>query len=166
MNGKDTKHLKNANGNPKSVSRGLQSPQTSGTLQSTAPPFQFADDPWREMLPPRWIKSCARGVFATFNKYPPNSMMIWIDMVCLALALAPSCAALHFDASISCSQNPIFPEDVIERTGFSINPHIQGIAITTDIRSRPQQLQRSSGARHLQLSSPTTPRRRCCRPSG
>ena len=39
-------------------------------------------------------------------------------MVCLALALAPSYA------SISCSQNPISPEDVIERTGFFINPHL------------------------------------------
>ena len=49
-------------------------------------------------------------------------MVIWIDMVCLALALAPSCAALHFDASISCSQNPISPEDVIERPFFFLTP--------------------------------------------
>ena len=29
-----------------------------------------------------------------------------------------------FDASTSCSQNHISPEDVTERTGFCINPHI------------------------------------------
>ena len=29
--------------------------------------------------------------------------------------------------SISCAQNPISPEDVIERTGFFINPHNIGI---------------------------------------
>ena len=35
-----------------------------------------------------------------------------------------------------------------------------------DIRSHPQQLQRNSPARHLQLSLPRTPRRRYFRPSG
>ena len=45
--------------------------------------------------------------------------------------------------------------------------HIQGTAITTDIRSRPQQLQRNSPARHLHhISLPTTRRRRCFHPSG
>ena len=43
---------------------------------------------------------------------------------------------------------------------------MQGTAITTDIWSRPQQLQRSSPARHLHGILPTTPRRRCFRPSG
>ena len=73
LNGKHTKHLKNANlGNsttsvvpdPKSVSRRLQSPQTSGTvpsnsrgaLQSAAPPSRLDDDPSTEMLPPEWSK--------------------------------------------------------------------------------------------------------------
>ena len=43
LNGKDTKHLKNANRNstslfpnPKSISRGLQSPQTSGAVPSNS----------------------------------------------------------------------------------------------------------------------------------
>ena len=71
LNGKDTKHPKNANfGNstsvfpdPKRVSSGLQSPQPSGAvpatpeeLSSTAPPFILADDPSTEMLPPEWLK--------------------------------------------------------------------------------------------------------------
>ena len=43
---------------------------------------------------------------------------------------------------------------------------IQGTAITTDIQSRPQQLQRSSPARHLHFPLPTNPGRRCFRPSG
>ena len=38
--------------------------------------------------------------------------------------LRPLARPCIFDASISCAQNPISPEDVIERTGFLINPHI------------------------------------------
>ena len=48
-------------------------------------------------------------------------MVIWYVLRSPARPLARPCI---FDASISCSQNPISPEDVIERTGFSINPHI------------------------------------------
>ena len=44
------------------------------------------------------------------------------------MSCARPCALLRgpafFDASISCSQNPISPEDVVERTGFFINPYI------------------------------------------
>ena len=40
---------------PKSVSTGLQSPQTSGGIPSTSPPY-LADDLWTEMLPPEWLK--------------------------------------------------------------------------------------------------------------
>ena len=59
-----------------------------------------------------------------FSFPPPKHMEVLPPSICLALALAPSCAALHFDASISCSQNPICPKDVIERTRFCTNPHL------------------------------------------
>ena len=47
-----------------------------------------------------------------------NEITCISDTVCLVLALAPSCAAPHFDASIWCSQNPIWPENAIERHVF------------------------------------------------
>ena len=65
--------------------------------------------------------------FATFNKYPPNSIVIWwYDVIWCVLRspLRPLARPCIFDASISGSQNPISPEDVIERTGFFINPHV------------------------------------------
>ena len=50
-----------------------------------------------------------------------GDMMWWCVLRSPLRPLARPCI---FDASISCSQNPISPEDVIERTGFFINPHI------------------------------------------
>ena len=70
---------------------------------------------------PLALRPCARVFFATFNKYHPNSMLIWYVLRSPLRPLAQPCI---FDASISCSQNPISPEDVIERTGVFINPHI------------------------------------------
>ena len=53
-------------------------------------------------------------------------MIWWYDVIWCVLRspLRPLARPCIFDASISCSQNPISPEDVIERTGFSINPHM------------------------------------------
>ena len=79
---------------------------------------------------PLALRPCALarvGFFATFNKYPPNSIVIWwYDVIWCVLRspLRPLARPCIFDASISCSQNPISPEDVIERTGFFINPHV------------------------------------------
>ena len=74
------------------------------------------------------LRALARvRVFATFNKYPPNSMVIWwygLIWYVLRSPLRPLARPCIFDASMSCSQNPFSPEDVIERTGFLINPHI------------------------------------------
>ena len=48
---------------------------------------------------PLALRPCARGVFCHIQWISSKfhcDMVIWCDMVCLALALAPSCAALHF----------------------------------------------------------------------
>ena len=50
-----------------------------------------------------------------------GDMVIWYVLRSPLRPLAQTCI---FDASISCSQNPISPEDVIGRTGFFINAHI------------------------------------------
>ena len=49
------------------------------------------------------------------------SMVIWYVLRSPLRPLARPCI---FDASISCSQNPICHEEVTERPGFFINPHI------------------------------------------
>ena len=46
--------------------------------------------------------------------------LIWYVLRSPLRPLARPCIFVFF----SCSQNPISPEDVIERTGFFINPHI------------------------------------------
>ena len=55
-------------------------------------------------------------------------MVIWwygLIWYVLRSPLRPLARPCIFDASISCSQNPISPEDVIERTGLFINPQLQ-----------------------------------------
>ena len=54
-------------------------------------------------------------------------MVIWwygLIWYVLRSPLRPLARPCIFDASISCAQNPISPEDLIERTGFFINPHV------------------------------------------
>ena len=54
-------------------------------------------------------------------------MVIWwygLIWYVLRSPLRPLARPCIFDASISCSQNPISPEDVIERTGFLIHPPV------------------------------------------
>ena len=66
-------------------------------------------------------------------KYTPNSMVIWwygLIWYVLRSPLRPLARPCIFDTSISCFQIPISPEDVIERTGFFVNPHIYILNIT------------------------------------
>ena len=51
-------------------------------------------------------------------------MVIWIDMVCLALALAPSCAALHFWCLYIMLSKSYLPRRCDWKDGFFIHPHI------------------------------------------
>ena len=53
-----------------------------------------------------------------------GDMVIWIDMVCLALALAPSCAALHFWCLYIMLSKSYLPRRCDWKDGFFINPHI------------------------------------------
>ena len=72
---------------------------------------------------------CARGVFLPHSInvlqirwwYGDNGLIWYV----LRSPLRPLARPCIFDASISCSQNPISPEDVIERTGLFINPQLQ-----------------------------------------
>ena len=75
LNGKDTKHLRNANlqnstslvPNPKSgdCRHPEPSPATPEELSSTAPPFSAADVPWMEMFPPEWWKLLLTSIAPT-----------------------------------------------------------------------------------------------------
>ena len=51
-------------------------------------------------------------------------MVIWCDMVCLALALAPSCAALHFWCLYIMLSKSYLPRRCDWKDGVFINPHI------------------------------------------
>ena len=51
-------------------------------------------------------------------------MVIWCDMVCLALALAPSCAALHFWCLYIMLSKSYLPRRCDWKDGFFINPHM------------------------------------------
>ena len=61
------------------------------------------------------------------NQNLPNGGLARVEVlppsICLA-PLRPLARPCIFDASISCSQNPICPKDVIERTRFCTNPHL------------------------------------------
>ena len=75
------------------------------------------------------LRALARVVFfATFNKYVPNSMVIWwygLIWYVLRSPLRPLARPCIFDASISCSQNPNYlPRRCDWKDVFFINPHI------------------------------------------
>ena len=53
-----------------------------------------------------------------------GDMVIWIDMVCLALALAPSCAALHFWCLYIMLSKSYLRRRCDWKDGVFINPHL------------------------------------------
>ena len=71
---------------------------------------------------PLALRPCALLRAWGFLPHSINILQIplWYDVIWCVLRspLRPLARPCIFDASISCSQNPISPEDVIERTGF------------------------------------------------
>ena len=80
-------------------------------------------------------------------------MVIWYVLRSPLRPLARPCI---FDASISCSQNPISPEDVIERTGFFINLHVPKSSLKREQHCRNKSVIRSRNWRY-DSNSPFAP---------